>query len=208
MRARLTLNSTSQRKKKINFYPKGKKQKHLNICLNFVCDIFMSVKLILNSWGKKKRLIFILMELAEWFKYLRNICMWQFMSGYSIVEVKEKRLIFILKEFTFRSKQCKKWSYNQNYLEVWFLRRMLQIPGTTKKSSETALLETDTTRLLINRIRKHQVTIFCHVMRRDKLEHLATTGMIREKCRKGKQPEKILDELTMWLTAWRTCSMH
>ena len=36
-------------------------------------------------------------------------------------------------------------------------------------------------------------------MRREKLEHLVTTGMIKEKLSRGKQPEKVLDGLTKWL---------
>ena len=36
-------------------------------------------------------------------------------------------------------------------------------------------------------------------MRRERLEHLASTGMIEGKCSTGKQLEKMLDALTMWL---------
>ena len=53
-----------------------------------------------------------------------------------------------------------------------FLSRMLQISMTAKKLNETVLLEADTTRSLINRICKRQVTFSDHVMRREKLEHL------------------------------------
>ena len=35
---------------------------------------------------------------------------------------------------------------------MWFLRRMLRISKTAKKSNETVLRESDTTRALINRI--------------------------------------------------------
>ena len=52
---------------------------------------------------------------------------------------------------------------------MWFQRRMLQISWAAKKSNETVLQEADLTRSLINRI--------CHMMRREKLEHLVTTGM-------------------------------
>ena len=37
------------------------------------------------------------------------------------------------------------------------------------------------TRSLINRIHYHQATFLGHVMRREKLEHLVTTGMIERK---------------------------
>ena len=46
-------------------------------------------------------------------------------------------------------------------------------------------------RSLINRICKCQATFLGHMMRREKLEHFVTTGMIEEK-----QCEKILDGLT------------
>ena len=47
-------------------------------------------------------------------------------------------------------------------------------------------------RSLINKIRKRQVTFLDHVMRKEKVEHLVTTG----KRSKEKQSEKMLDELS------------
>ena len=40
-------------------------------------------------------------------------------------------------------------------------------------------------------------------MRREKLEHLGSAGMIEGKCSKGKRREKIFDELTKWLKVGR-----
>ena len=40
-------------------------------------------------------------------------------------------------------------------------------------------------------------------MRREKLEHLMLTGMIEGKCSRGKECEKMLDELTKWLKVER-----
>ena len=37
------------------------------------------------------------------------------------------------------------------------------------------------------------------MMRRKKLEHLVTTGMVEEKLSKEKQREKMLDRLAKWL---------
>ena len=48
------------------------------------------------------------------------------------------------------------------------------------------LREADTKRSLINRISKRQATFFGHVMRREKLEHSVTTGMVE-----GKKREKM-----------------
>ena len=39
----------------------------------------------------------------------------------------------------------------------------------------------------------YTVTFSCHAMRKRKLEHLLTAGMIEEKCSWGKQQEKMLD---------------
>ncbi|GFO26694.1 LOW QUALITY PROTEIN: endonuclease-reverse transcriptase [Plakobranchus ocellatus] len=71
--------------------------------------------------------------------------------------------------------------------EMWFLRRMLRISWTAKKTNDTVLEEAHTTRLLISKIRKRQATFFNHVMRREKLENLVTTGMLEGKRSRGKQ---------------------
>ena len=47
-----------------------------------------------------------------------------------------------------------------------------------KEIFETVLREAKTTQSLINIIRKCKETFFGYVMRREKLEHLVTTGMI------------------------------
>ena len=57
-------------------------------------------------------------------------------------------------------------------------RRMLYISWTAKKSN---ILKEADTRSLINRLHKRQATFFDHRMRREKQEHLVTTGMIEGK---------------------------
>ncbi|GFR73502.1 UDP-glucuronosyltransferase 2A1-like [Elysia marginata] len=66
--------------------------------------------------------------------------------------------------------------------EMWFLRRMLRISWTEKKSNET--------------IRKRQATFLGHVMRREKLEHLIKLDGKRGR---EKQREKMMDGLKRWL---------
>ena len=51
--------------------------------------------------------------------------------------------------------------------------------------------------------RKRQATLIGHVIRRDGLEHLVTTGILEGKRGRGRQREKILDGLTSWLGAQR-----
>ncbi|GFO39141.1 hypothetical protein PoB_006564600 [Plakobranchus ocellatus] len=58
--------------------------------------------------------------------------------------------------------------------------------------------------LLISKIRKRQATFFGHVMRRDKLENLVTTGMLEGKRSRGKQREKLIEGLTDWLKAGKS----
>ena len=72
-------------------------------------------------------------------------------------------------------------------------------PLDGKKSNEKVLQEAQTTRSLVNKIRKRQATFFGHVMRREKLEHLMTTGMIEGKRSRGRQRETMLDGLKEWL---------
>ena len=80
---------------------------------------------------------------------------------------------------------CEAWTISKQFkkkmeaTEMWFLRRMLRISWTAKKSNETVLC--DTARSPINRIRKRQATYVSHKMRREKLEHLVTTGMTEGK---------------------------
>ncbi|GFN97532.1 hypothetical protein PoB_002403800 [Plakobranchus ocellatus] len=64
--------------------------------------------------------------------------------------------------------------------------------------------EAHTTRLLISKIRKRQATFFGHVMRREKLENLVTTGMLEGKRSRGKQREKLIEGLADWLKAGKS----
>ena len=72
---------------------------------------------------------------------------------------------------------------------MWFLRRMARFSWILKKQIETVLRETDTTRSLLNRIRKRKATFFDHV--RTETSYDKRNNRIR-----GKQNEKIFDGLT------------
>ncbi|GFO38324.1 eukaryotic translation initiation factor 3 subunit f [Plakobranchus ocellatus] len=76
---------------------------------------------------------------------------------------------------------------------MWFLRRMLLIPWTAKKTNERVLNEANKRRSLVRTIRKRQATFLGYVMRRGKLEHLVTTGKYEGKRSRGRQREKIMD---------------
>ena len=102
---------------------------------------------------------------------------------------------------------CEAWTISKQAqkkleaVEMWFLRRMMKISWKAKKSNDTVLKEAHTSRALVNKIRTRQTTFFGHVMRREKLEHLITTGMMEGKRSRGKQREKMTDGLIKWLGA-------
>ncbi|GFO11604.1 hypothetical protein PoB_003810900 [Plakobranchus ocellatus] len=91
---------------------------------------------------------------------------------------------------------CEAWTISkqiQNKLEateMWFLRRMLRIPWTAKKTNEV-LNEANKRRSLVRTIRKRQANFLGHVMKRGKLEHLETAGKFEGKRSRGRQREKI-----------------
>ncbi|GFO28947.1 UDP-glucuronosyltransferase 2a1-like [Plakobranchus ocellatus] len=103
---------------------------------------------------------------------------------------------------------CEAWTISKQYqdkveaTETWYLRRMLWIPWTAKKTNERVLNEANK-RSLVRTIRKRQATFLGHVMRREKLEHLVTTGKLEGKRSRGRQREKITDGLATWLGSGR-----
>ena len=76
------------------------------------------------------------------------------------------------------------WTLNKKAIrsieaaEMWFLRRMLRVPYTARQSNEEVLRRANVKRHLANNIRRGQAEFFGHVMRREALEHLITTGKI------------------------------
>ncbi|GFO15137.1 RNA-directed DNA polymerase from mobile element jockey [Plakobranchus ocellatus] len=100
---------------------------------------------------------------------------------------------------------CEAWTISKQIqdkleaTEMWFLRGMLRIPWTAKKTNERILNETNKRRLLVRTIRKRQATFLGHMMRREKLEHLVTTGKLEGKRSRERQREKITDRLATWL---------
>ncbi|GFO29423.1 endonuclease-reverse transcriptase [Plakobranchus ocellatus] len=94
---------------------------------------------------------------------------------------------------------CEAWTISkqiQNKLEateMWFVRRMLRIPWTAKKTNGRVLNEANKRRSQVNSC------VLGPVMRRGKLEHLVTTGKFEGKRSRGRQSEKIMDGLATWL---------
>ena len=80
---------------------------------------------------------------------------------------------------------------------MWFLRRMMRIPWTAKKTNEEVLTEAQTTRQLMTKIRKRQAKFVGHVIRKNQLEHLVTKENLMEREAEEDQEKRC------W-TAWRT----
>ncbi|GFS04172.1 hypothetical protein ElyMa_004649400 [Elysia marginata] len=76
-----------------------------------------------------------------------------------------------------------------------------------EKPNNTVLSETKTKRALINKIRKRQATFFGHIMRRERQEHLVTTGMFLGRRGRGRLREKTTDGLASWLGVGFTVEM-
>ena len=100
---------------------------------------------------------------------------------------------------------CEAWTINKEIenrlkaVEMWFIRRMLRFAYMKNIRDEEVLEKAETTKSLVNEIRKRQATFFGHVMRKSEMEHLVTTGKIDGKRSRGRQREKMLDSITSWL---------
>ena len=84
-------------------------------------------------------------------------------------------------------------------MEMWFLRRMLRVSWTEKRTNLEILNTASSTRKLMNNIKRRQAEFLGHVMRKGKLEHLLTTGKIEGKRSRGRQRIKIQDGIAAWL---------
>ena len=100
---------------------------------------------------------------------------------------------------------CETWNMNEETkkrlesAEMWFLRRMMKVAWTERKTNETILKEAETERRLLSVILERQARFFGHVMRRDGLEKLVTTGMVDGKRSVGRQRIKAIDNIRKWI---------
>eukprot|EP00914_Ancora_sagittata_P016493 GHVO01032790.1.p1 GENE.GHVO01032790.1~~GHVO01032790.1.p1 ORF type:complete len:112 (-),score=12.32 GHVO01032790.1:645-980(-) len=84
---------------------------------------------------------------------------------------------------------------------MWFYRRALKISYEDHITNEEVLRRMGTERSLLKNIRKRQAQFFGHVMRKEKLEYLITTGKIQGHKSRGRPREKILDGISGWLSS-------
>ncbi|GFO22251.1 hypothetical protein PoB_004875600 [Plakobranchus ocellatus] len=78
---------------------------------------------------------------------------------------------------------------------MWFIRRMMRISWTEKKSNELILKKANLERSLIKTIRQRQVQFLGHTCRHKGLEHLAVTGKIEGKRGRGRQRITFIENL-------------
>ena len=100
---------------------------------------------------------------------------------------------------------CESWSMTKQTLtsieamEMWFLRIMLRVSWTEKRTNVEILNTAGSTRKLISNVKRRQAEFLGHVMRKGKLEHLLSTGKIEGKRSRGRQRIKIQDGIAAWL---------
>ena len=83
----------------------------------------------------------------------------------------------------------------------------MRIPWSANKTNEEVLTEAQTTRQLMTKIRKRQAKFVGHVIRRNQLEHLVTTGKFDGKRGRGRPTEKMLDSLADWMNIGKLFEM-
>ena len=101
---------------------------------------------------------------------------------------------------------CEYWTLTEDLkkkleaAEMWFIRRMLRISWTERKSNDAVLDDAGIKRSLIKTIRKRQLQFLGHLNRNKSLEHLVLTGKIEGKRSPGRQRTKYLNSLNKWAT--------
>ena len=86
---------------------------------------------------------------------------------------------------------------------MWFLRRMLRISWTERKSIREVMEKANYKRGLLSKIRRRQAKFMGHIMRREGMGNLVTTGKIDGKRAPGRQRTKMMDDLLEWLVIGR-----
>ena len=82
---------------------------------------------------------------------------------------------------------------------MWFLRRMQKISYIEHVTNEEVLRRANVKRALCKKIRQGQARFFGHIMRKESMEQLVTTGKIPGKRSRGRQRIKLTDSLSTWL---------
>ena len=101
---------------------------------------------------------------------------------------------------------CECWTINTEIekkleaAEMWFIRRVMRISWTEKKSNESVLKEANLERSLIKTLRQRQLQFLGHICRHKGYEHLAITGKIDGKRDRGRQRITFMKSLNSWVS--------
>lgn len=84
--------------------------------------------------------------------------------------------------------------------EMWFLRRILKISWTEKKSNKDVMELAGYERSLIRTIRKRQLKFLGHISRKDEIEKQMLSGKIEGRRSRGRQRTTYIDSLNNYAT--------
>ena len=84
--------------------------------------------------------------------------------------------------------------------EMWYIRRIMKISWTEKKSHEEVMEMAEYKRSLLKTIRKRQLQFFGHINRADGLEKQILSGEICGTKSRGRQRTKYTDSLNNFVT--------
>ena len=79
--------------------------------------------------------------------------------------------------------------------EIWFIRRIMKVSWTEKKTNEEVMRMAGYSRSLLNTINERRLKFFGHIMRSDGLEKCLMLGKIPGKKSRGRQRTKYTDNL-------------
>ena len=101
---------------------------------------------------------------------------------------------------------CESWTIRKaerlkiDAFELWCLRRLLRVPCTARRSSQSILKEISPEYSLEGLMLKLKLQYFGHLMRRtDSFEKTQMLGKIEDGRRKGQQRMKWMESLTQWM---------
>ena len=101
---------------------------------------------------------------------------------------------------------CESWTIRKaerlkiDAFELWCLRRLLRVPCTARRSSQSILKEISLEYSLGGLMLNLKLQYFGHLMRRtDSFEKTQMLGKIEDGRRKGQQRMKWMESLTQWM---------
>ncbi|GFO09050.1 hypothetical protein PoB_003555500 [Plakobranchus ocellatus] len=98
-------------------------------------------------------------------------------------------------------------TFRSRHAVITYNKFFLSVISLLMYYNEEVLTEAQTTRQLMNKIRKRQAKFVGHVIRRNQLEHLVTTGKFDGKRGRGRPREKMLDSLADWMNIEKPSEM-